>query len=90
MPDTDRSGEYRGMKYEVPPTDDGEWNWIVYSKHQIGVACCQGYHFPTTELATMAAKRAIDAIIENGEPDPLHIRDAGDPRELFQWRGSLP
>ena len=66
-----RHGEYRGIEFSVPITDDGCWRFVLYPKnHQIrkwpaGISRRQTY--ASCELAVEGARQAIEAIFWRSE-----------------------
>jgi hypothetical protein len=61
------ASEYRGIAYSVANNDDGVWRWIVYpnKSRRIDVkTVAPRPTYETREAAVLAAKTAIDALLD--------------------------
>ena len=58
------TGEYKGIPYAVPNTDDGNWRWIIYAivgqKSLVGLNMQPRPTYSTRETAVQAVKCVID------------------------------
>ena len=56
-------GEYRGVNYSIPDSDDGSWRWVVYAHERRELAALNVFPRPvygTRDQAIKAAQRVID------------------------------
>ena len=64
------ANEYRGIAYSIANNDDGVWRWIVYPNKSRRLEIRTVVPRPTyatREAAVLAAKTAIDALLD-GKP----------------------
>ncbi len=59
--------EYRGIAYSIANNDDGVWRWIVYPKKSRRLeirTVAPRPTYPTRDDAVLAAKAAIDTMLD--------------------------